>query len=81
MWDSLRLTPIRGSFKSRGSYYLYTLCSGTSNADTIRLLKCVMIREVSSFQGVNNTYLYEVGIWLTVLIRKVSTCPLGGVSL
>jgi len=40
--------------------------------DTIRPLKCVIITEVSSFQGVNNTYLYEVGIWLSILISKVS---------
>ncbi len=29
-------------------------------------------REVSSFQWVNNTYLYEVGTWSSVLIREVS---------
>ncbi len=27
---------------------------------------------MSSFQGVNNTYLYEVGTWSSVLIRDVS---------
>ncbi len=40
-----------------------------SNTDTLRPIKCVLIREVSSFQGANNTYLYEVG---SVLIREVS---------
>ena len=55
-----------------------------SNTDTIGLLNCVLIREVSSFQGVNNTYLYGVGTWSGVLIREVSSfqrCPLGGVPL
>ncbi len=32
-----------------------------SNTDTLGPIKCVLIREVSSFQGVNNTYLHEVG--------------------
>ncbi len=32
-------------------------------------IKCVVIREVSSFI---NTSLYEVGTWLSVLIREVS---------
>ncbi len=40
-----------------------------SNTDTVGPIKC---REVSSFQGANNTYLYEVGIWSSVLIREVS---------
>ena len=47
-------------------------------------LKCVLIRGVSSFQGANNTYLYEVGTWSSVLIREVSSfqrCPLRGVPL
>jgi len=55
-----------------------------SNTDTLGPLKCVLIRGVSSFQGANNTYLYEVGTWSSVLIRKVSSfqgCPLGGVPL
>ena len=46
--------------------------------------KCVLIGEVSSFQGANNTYLYEVGTWSSVLIREVSSfqgCPLRGVPL
>ncbi len=45
---------------------------------------CVLIREVSSFQGANITYLYEVGIWSSVLIREVSLikgCPVRGVPL
>ena len=47
-------------------------------------LQYVLIRGVSSFQGVNNTYLYEVGTWSSVLIRGVSSfqgCPLRGVQL
>ncbi len=35
-------------------------------------MKCVLIREVSSFQGVNNPHLYEVGTWSSVLIMEVS---------
>ena len=45
---------------------------------------CVCTREVSSFQGENITYLYEVGTWSSVLIREVSSfqgCPLRGVPL
>ena len=38
-----------------------------SNMDTLGPLQYVLIRGVSSFQGVNNTYLYEVGTW--------SECP------
>ncbi len=52
--------------------------------DTLGPLKCVLIREVSSFQGANNTYLYEVGTWSSVMIREVSLiqgCPLGGFPL
>jgi len=55
-----------------------------SNTDTFEPLKCVLIRRVSSFQGANNTYLYEVGTWSSVLIREVSSfqgCPLRGVPL
>jgi len=44
-----------------------------SNTDTLGSLKCALIRGVSSFQGANNTYLYEVGIWSSVLIREVSS--------
>ena len=47
-------------------------------------LKCVLIRGVSSFQEANNTYLYEVGTWASVLIGEVSSfqgCPLRGVPL
>ncbi len=51
--------------------------------DTLGPIKCVLIREVSSFQGVNSTYLhvhvYEVGTWPSILIREVSLiqgCPL-----
>ncbi len=47
-------------------------------------MKCVLIREVSSFQGANNTYLCEVGTWSSVLIREVSLiqgCLLRGVPL
>ncbi len=36
------------------------------------------IGEVSSFQGENITYLYEVGTWSSVLIRDVSSCISGG---
>ncbi len=53
-----------------------------SNTDTLEPIKCVLIREVSSFQG--NTYLYEVGTWSSVLNREVSSfqgCPLRGVPL
>ncbi len=55
-----------------------------SNTDTPGPLKCVLIREVSSFQGVNNTYLYDVGTWSSVLNREVSIiqgCLLKGVPL
>jgi len=47
-------------------------------------LKCVLIGEVSSFRGVNNTYLYEFETWSNVLIRDVSSYhgyPLRGVPL
>ncbi len=43
-----------------------------SSTDTLGLIKCVLTREVSSFQGANNTYLYEVGTWSSVLIGEVS---------
>ena len=49
-----------------------------SNTDTLGPLKCVLIRGVSSFQGANNTYLYEVGTWSSVLNKEVSSfqgCP------
>jgi len=52
--------------------------------DTLGPLKCVLIRGVSSFQGANNTYLYEVGTWSSVLIGEVSSfqgCPLRGIPL
>ncbi len=55
-----------------------------SNTDTLGPRKCVLIREVSSFQGANNTYLYEVRIWSSGLIREVSLnqgCPLREVPL
>ena len=55
-----------------------------SNTDILGSLKCVLIEEVSSFRGVNNTFLYEVGTWSSVLIRDVSSfqgCPLRGVPL
>ncbi len=42
-----------------------------SNTDTLGPIKCVLIREVSSFQGANN--IYEVGTWSSVLIREVSS--------
>ncbi len=54
--------------------------SNLSNTD----IKCVLIREVSSFQGANNTYLYEVGTRSSVLIREVPSikgCPLRGIPL
>ena len=54
------------------------------NTDTLGPLKCVLVREVSSFQGANITYLYRVGTWSSVLIREVSAfqrCPLRGVPL
>ncbi len=45
-----------------------------SNTDTSGPIKCVLSREVSSFQGANNTYLqHEVGTWSSVLIREVSS--------
>ncbi len=43
-----------------------------------------LIREVSSYQGVNNTYIYEVGTWSSVLIREMSLiqgCPIRGASI
>ncbi len=49
-----------------------------SNTDALGPIKCVLIREVSSFRG---RIIYRVGTWssvLTVLIRKVSLiqgCP------
>ncbi len=43
-----------------------------SNTDTLGPIKCVLIREVSSFQGANNASLYELGTWSSVLIREVS---------
>ncbi len=52
--------------------------------DTLGPIKCVLIREVSSFQGANNTSIYEVGTWSSVLIREVSSfqgSPLRGVPL
>ncbi len=52
--------------------------------DTLGPMKCDLIREVSSFRGANNTYLYEVWTWSSVLIREVSLiqgCPLRGVPL
>jgi len=55
-----------------------------SNTYTLGPLKCVPMREVSSFQAVNNTYFCEVGTWSGVLIRGVSSfqgCPLRGVPL
>ncbi len=55
-----------------------------SNTNTLGPIKCVLIREMSSFQGANNRYLYEVGTWSSVLIREVSLiqgCPLRGVPL
>ena len=42
------------------------------------LLKFVLIKGVSSFKGPNNTYLYEVGTWSSVLNKEVSSfqgCP------
>ena len=42
------------------------------NTDTLGLLKCVLIREVSSFQGANITYLYGVGTWSSVRVSEVS---------
>ncbi len=50
-----------------------------SNTDTFGPIKCVLIREGSSFQGANDTPVYEVGTWSSVLIREVSLiqgCPL-----
>ncbi len=35
--------------------------SNLSTTDTLGPIQCVLIWEVSSFQGANNTYLYEVG--------------------
>ncbi len=56
--------------------------SGTSLIRTPT--KCVPIREGSSFQGANTTYLLEVGTSSSILIREVSLiqgCPLRGVPL
>ncbi len=55
-----------------------------SNTDTLGPIICVLFREVSSFQGANNTYVYVVGTWSSVLIREVSLiqgCPLRGLPL
>ncbi len=49
-----------------------------SSTDILGPIKRVLLREVSSFQGANYTYLYEVGTWSSVLIRGVSLiqgCP------
>ncbi len=43
-----------------------------SNTYTLGPMKCVLIREVSSFQGSNNTCVYEVGTWTSVPIREAS---------
>ena len=64
--------------------YVLELQWDHSNTDAFGPLKCVLIRGVSSFQGANNTYLYEVGTWSSVLTREVSSfqgCPLRGVPL
>ncbi len=39
--------------------------------DEVGTWSSVLIREVSPFQGANNTYLDEVGAWSKVLIREV----------
>ncbi len=49
-----------------------------SNTDTLGPIICVLNREVSSFWGANNTFLYEAGTWSSVLIREVSL--ISGVS-
>ncbi len=50
----------------------------TVDTDTLGSMKCV---QIASFQGANNTYLYVVGTWSSVLIGEVSLiegCPLRG---
>ncbi len=47
--------------------------SNLSNTDTFGKINRVLIREVSSFQGANNTYFYKVGTWSSVLIREASS--------
>jgi len=62
----------------------YELQWDPSNTYTLGPLKRVLIRGVSSFQGANNTYVYEVGTRSSVLIREMSSfqgCPLRGVPL
>ena len=54
-----------------------------SNMDTRGTKICVLISEVSLFQG-ENMYLYKVGTWSSVLINQVSLfqrCPLREVPL
>ncbi len=61
-----------------------TYTENLSTTDTLGPIKCVLISEMSSFQGANSTYKYEVGTWSSVLIREVSLiqrCPLRGVPL
>ncbi len=42
--------------------------------DSLGPIKCVLIREVSSFQGANKSYCYEVGTQSSVLIREQFHC-------
>ncbi len=42
---------------------LTCVCVILSNTDTLGPLNCILIKEVSSFQGANSTYLYKVGTW------------------
>ncbi len=65
-------------------FKLYVVQWNLSNTDTLGPIKFVLIKEVSSFQGANNAYLYKVGTWSSVLIREVSLIqgyPLRGVPL
>jgi len=55
--------------------FLAWLYSGTLYYRHPRAPKMVLIREVSSFQGANNAYLYGVGTWSSVLIREVFSFP------
>ncbi len=60
------------------TYYIDVHCIMYIRTSLIRTprgpIQCVLIREVSSFQGENNTciYLYEVRTWSSVLSREVS---------
>ncbi len=70
--------------ESFGEIVLVRIQWNLSNTDTLGPIKCVLVREVFSFHGANNTYLYEVGTWSSVLIKEASLvqgCQLRGVPL